>query len=186
MQRAGAELPIPACCGFPILIPGVDAAAPGLDARSSIPQDPSEGRSGVIEAAIGETSAMLTPCPPPGSKDPCAEVTCSFGSTCVRSADGQGAKCVCPASCSGVAESLVCGSDGKDYRSECDLNKHACDKQENVFKKFDGACGESPAPGGHRVFIFLCVCAHPGEVEAWSWGGNPAVLPLRGCFFLFV
>uniref|UniRef100_A0A8B9VHY7 Agrin n=1 Tax=Anas zonorhyncha TaxID=75864 RepID=A0A8B9VHY7_9AVES len=77
---------------------------------------------------------------PCGSKDPCAEVTCSFGSTCVRSADGQGAKCVCPASCSGVPESLVCGSDGKDYRSECDLNKHACDKQENVFKKFDGAC----------------------------------------------
>uniref|UniRef100_A0A8C3LAK7 Agrin n=1 Tax=Chrysolophus pictus TaxID=9089 RepID=A0A8C3LAK7_CHRPC len=77
---------------------------------------------------------------PCGSKDPCAEVTCSFGSTCVRSADGQTARCVCPASCSGVAESIVCGSDGKDYRSECDLNKHACDKQENVFKKFDGAC----------------------------------------------
>uniref|UniRef100_A0A8B9E6E2 Agrin n=1 Tax=Anser cygnoides TaxID=8845 RepID=A0A8B9E6E2_ANSCY len=91
---------------------------------------------------------------PCGSKDPCAEVTCSFGSTCVRSADGQGAKCVCPASCSGVAESVVCGSDGKDYRSECDLNKHACDKQENVFKKFDGACGESPALGGHRVKFF--------------------------------
>uniref|UniRef100_A0A8B9E4M8 Agrin n=1 Tax=Anser cygnoides TaxID=8845 RepID=A0A8B9E4M8_ANSCY len=89
-------------------------------------------------------------------RDPCAEVTCSFGSTCVRSADGQGAKCVCPASCSGVAESVVCGSDGKDYRSECDLNKHACDKQENVFKKFDGACGESPALGGHRVKFFGC------------------------------
>lgn len=81
---------------------------------------------------------------PAGSKDPCAEVTCSFGSTCVRSTDGQSAKCVCPSSCSGVPESTVCGSDGKDYRSECDLNKHACDKQENVFKKFDGACGESP------------------------------------------
>lgn len=96
---------------------------------------------------------MLTPVPcplrsPAGSKDPCAEVTCSFGSTCVRSADGQSAKCVCPSSCSGVPESAVCGSDGRDYRSECDLNKHACDKQENVFKKFDGACGESPAPLG--------------------------------------
>lgn len=91
---------------------------------------------------------MLTPLPrpllSPGSKDPCAEVTCSFGSTCVRSTDGQSAKCVCPSSCSGVPESTVCGSDGRDYRSQCDLNKHACDKQENVFKKFDGACGESP------------------------------------------
>ncbi|XP_074916320.1 agrin isoform X8 [Chelonoidis abingdonii] len=75
-----------------------------------------------------------------GSKDPCAEVTCSFGSTCARSTDGQSAKCICPASCGGAAESTVCGSDGKDYRSECLLNKHACDKQENVFKKLDGPC----------------------------------------------
>ncbi|KAK2521686.1 Agrn [Columba guinea] len=80
------------------------------------------------------------PTPRDGSKDPCAEVTCSFGSTCVRSTDGQSAKCVCPSSCSGVPESTVCGSDGRDYRSLCELNKHACDKQENVFKKFDGAC----------------------------------------------
>ncbi|NXC09441.1 AGRIN protein, partial [Orthonyx spaldingii] len=77
---------------------------------------------------------------PCGSKDPCAEVTCSFGSTCVPSPDGQAAKCVCPSSCSGVPESAVCGSDGRDYRSQCHLNKHACDKQENVFKKFDGPC----------------------------------------------
>ncbi|XP_041328624.1 agrin-like, partial [Pyrgilauda ruficollis] len=77
---------------------------------------------------------------PCGSKDPCAEVTCSFGSTCVPSPDGQVAKCVCPSSCSGVPESPVCGSDGRDYRSQCHLNKHACDKQENVFKKFDGPC----------------------------------------------
>lgn len=142
---------------------GERLAVRGSGARSSIPPGSKRRTLGVIGAAVGETPAMLTPCPPPGSKDPCAEVTCSFGSTCVRSADGQGAKCVCPASCSGVPESLVCGSDGKDYRSECDLNKHACDKQENVFKKFDGACGESPAPGGHRVFIFIfLVCARRG------------------------
>ncbi|NXO97466.1 AGRIN protein, partial [Certhia brachydactyla] len=77
---------------------------------------------------------------PCGSKDPCAEVSCSFGSTCVPSPDGQAAKCVCPSSCGGVPESPVCGSDGRDYRSQCHLNKHACDKQENVFKKFDGPC----------------------------------------------
>uniref|UniRef100_A0A7M4E3Z4 Agrin n=1 Tax=Crocodylus porosus TaxID=8502 RepID=A0A7M4E3Z4_CROPO len=77
---------------------------------------------------------------PCGSKDPCAEVTCSFGSTCARSTDGQSAKCICPSSCRGVAEGTVCGSDGKDYHSECELNKHACDTQQNVFKKFDGPC----------------------------------------------
>uniref|UniRef100_A0A8C3UFV7 Agrin n=1 Tax=Catharus ustulatus TaxID=91951 RepID=A0A8C3UFV7_CATUS len=77
---------------------------------------------------------------PCGSKDPCAEVSCSFGSTCVPSPDGQGARCVCPSSCGTVPESPVCGSDGRDYRSLCHLHKHACDKQENVFKKFDGPC----------------------------------------------
>lgn len=94
-------------------------------------------------------------------------MTCSFGSTCVPSPDGQAAKCVCPSSCGGVPESPVCGSDGRDYRSQCHLNKHACDKQENVFKKFDGPCGESPAtpgglkyPGGERV------------KNASSWGGR--------------
>lgn len=92
-------------------------------------------------------------------------MTCSFGSTCVPSPDGQAAKCVCPSSCGGVPESPVCGSDGRDYRSQCHLNKHACDKQENVFKKFDGPCGESPAtPGG------LKYPGGEGVKNASSWG----------------
>ncbi|TRZ08045.1 hypothetical protein HGM15179_019063 [Zosterops borbonicus] len=76
---------------------------------------------------------------PCGSKDPCAEVTCSFGSTCVPSEDGQGARCACPASCAGP-DSPVCGSDGRQHRSLCHLLRHACDTQENISKKFDGPC----------------------------------------------
>lgn len=126
-------------------------AASALEVDSSTHR--SQGQDGAGSPLLVET--MLSLCTlSSGSKDPCAEVTCSFGSTCVRSADGQTARCVCPASCSGVAESIVCGSDGKDYRSECDLNKHACDKQENVFKKFDGACGECPGP--HWVLHGKC------------------------------
>ncbi|XP_067329099.1 agrin isoform X4 [Anolis sagrei] len=89
-----------------------------------------------------------------GSKDPCADVTCSFGSTCARSTDGQSAKCICPSSCSGVPENTVCGSDGKDYRSECHLNRHACDKQENIFKKFDGPC--DPCKSTHNDMNRVC------------------------------
>uniref|UniRef100_A0A8D0BR09 Agrin n=1 Tax=Salvator merianae TaxID=96440 RepID=A0A8D0BR09_SALMN len=89
-----------------------------------------------------------------GSKDPCAEVTCSFGSTCARSTDGLSAKCICPSTCSGVAESTVCGSDGKDYRSECHLNRYACDKQENLFKKFDGPC--DPCKSTHNDMNRVC------------------------------
>uniref|UniRef100_A0A8C7AXL8 Agrin n=1 Tax=Neovison vison TaxID=452646 RepID=A0A8C7AXL8_NEOVI len=77
---------------------------------------------------------------PCGSRDPCANVTCSFGSTCVRSADGQTASCLCPAACQGPPDGPVCGSDGADYPSQCRLLRHACARQENIFKKFDGPC----------------------------------------------
>ncbi|KAM5248760.1 agrin [Ctenodactylus gundi] len=77
---------------------------------------------------------------PCGSRDPCANVTCSFGSTCVRSPDGQMASCLCPATCLGAAEDTVCGSDGANYPGECQLLRHACERQEDIFKKFDGPC----------------------------------------------
>ncbi|NWY00427.1 AGRIN protein, partial [Nothoprocta ornata] len=119
---------------------------------------------------------------PCGSKDPCAEVTCSFGSTCVRGADGQSAKCVCPSSCSGVPESTVCGSDGRDYRSECHLNKHACDKQENVFKKFDGACGELPSPReGCFQILFPGKAGELGMARAGESNVHPNVPQVLQC-----
>ncbi|XP_030883005.1 agrin isoform X3 [Leptonychotes weddellii] len=77
---------------------------------------------------------------PCGSRDPCSNVTCSFGSTCVRSADGHTATCLCPATCQGPPDGPVCGSDGADYPSECQLLRDACARQENVSKKFDGPC----------------------------------------------
>ncbi|XP_072888416.1 agrin isoform X6 [Hemitrygon akajei] len=77
---------------------------------------------------------------PCGLKDPCSDVTCGFGSSCVQSSDGQSAKCICPTTCSGQPEKVVCGSDGQDYRNECELNKHACDHHRNIYKKSDGFC----------------------------------------------
>uniref|UniRef100_A0A8C3WLB2 Agrin n=1 Tax=Catagonus wagneri TaxID=51154 RepID=A0A8C3WLB2_9CETA len=84
--------------------------------------------------------SVTPPAAPTGTRDPCANVTCSFGSTCARSLDGLTATCLCPATCLGAPEGLVCGSDGTDYPSECQLLRHACARQENVFKKFDGPC----------------------------------------------
>ncbi|XP_012920570.1 agrin isoform X1 [Heterocephalus glaber] len=77
---------------------------------------------------------------PCGSRDPCANVTCSFGSTCALLADGQTATCLCPVTCHGAPEGTVCGTDGTDYPSECQLLRHACARQENISKKFDGPC----------------------------------------------
>ncbi|XP_039611507.1 agrin isoform X5 [Polypterus senegalus] len=77
---------------------------------------------------------------PCASKDPCAKVNCTYGSSCIQSSDGHSAKCVCPTSCALQHEKIVCGSDGKDYRNECELNKYACDNQKNIKMMFQSPC----------------------------------------------
>lgn len=97
----------------------------------------------------GQADSQCDPTlPRTGSRDPCSNVTCSFGSTCAPSADGQTASCLCPTSCHGAPEGTVCGSDGMDYPGECQLLRRACARQENIFKKFDGPCGECPPMWG--------------------------------------
>ncbi|XP_043919018.1 agrin isoform X3 [Protopterus annectens] len=75
-----------------------------------------------------------------GATDPCLNVKCSFGSTCVPVSEGQSARCVCPTTCDHEPKKIICGSDGKDYKNECSLNKYACENQTNVYKIFDGSC----------------------------------------------
>ncbi|XP_034029246.1 agrin [Thalassophryne amazonica] len=73
-------------------------------------------------------------------KDPCSDVFCSYGSTCVQSSDGLSAKCMCPISCTGKPQQTVCGSDGKDYRNECELHQQACKTQRNIRVQYQGPC----------------------------------------------
>ncbi|XP_034551694.1 agrin isoform X2 [Notolabrus celidotus] len=73
-------------------------------------------------------------------RDPCSDVTCSYGSTCVQSSDGLSAKCMCPLGCEGKPEQTVCGSDGKDYRNECELHQHACKNQKNIRVQYQSLC----------------------------------------------
>uniref|UniRef100_A0A8C2VGY8 Agrin n=1 Tax=Chinchilla lanigera TaxID=34839 RepID=A0A8C2VGY8_CHILA len=91
---------------------------------------------------------------PCGSRDPCINVTCSFGSTCARSPDGQTATCLCPVTCHGAPEGTVCGSDGANYPGECQLLRHACTRQENISKKFDGPC--DPCQGALADLSYIC------------------------------
>lgn len=79
-------------------------------------------------------------------KDPCNKLNCSQGSQCVRSRDGTEAKCECLESCPSLGDhegsGPVCGTDGIDYPTVCDLNRSACAREVNVSVAFRGKCGE--------------------------------------------
>ncbi|KAF7642909.1 hypothetical protein LDENG_00248330 [Lucifuga dentata] len=90
----------------------------------------------------------------PALKDPCSEVTCSYGSTCVQSSDGLSAKCMCPLGCEGKAQQTVCGSDGKDYRSECELHQQACKHQKNIRVQYHGPC--DPCKDNENSLNVMC------------------------------
>ncbi|XP_031142212.1 agrin isoform X5 [Sander lucioperca] len=87
-------------------------------------------------------------------KDPCTDVACSYGSTCVQSSDGLSAKCMCPLGCEGKREQTVCGSDGKDYRNECELHQHACKNQRNIRVQYQGHC--DPCKDNENSLNTLC------------------------------
>ncbi|XP_036738492.2 agrin isoform X2 [Manis pentadactyla] len=118
---------------------------------------------------------------PCGSRDPCSNVTCSFGSTCARSADGQTATCLCPATCPGAPEGPVCGSDGADYPGECQLLRHACARQENIFKKFNGPC--DPCQGASSDMSRICRVnprSRRPEILLRPEGCSPQLAPVCG------
>ncbi|XP_076277738.1 agrin-like isoform X5 [Lasioglossum baleicum] len=77
-------------------------------------------------------------------KDPCAKLNCTLGSQCVRSRDGTEASCECLESCPNLGDhegsGPVCGTDGIDYPSLCELNRVACAKGANITVAFQGKC----------------------------------------------
>ncbi|KAL6259625.1 hypothetical protein P5V15_009541 [Pogonomyrmex californicus] len=79
-------------------------------------------------------------------KDPCEKLNCSQGSQCVRSRDGKEATCQCLESCPNLGDhegsGPVCGTDGIDYPTLCDLNRAACAKGANITVAFRGKCGK--------------------------------------------
>uniref|UniRef100_A0A673X066 Agrin n=1 Tax=Salmo trutta TaxID=8032 RepID=A0A673X066_SALTR len=87
-------------------------------------------------------------------KDPCSEVICSYGSTCIQSSDGLSAKCMCPLSCDGKPEQVMCGSDGQDYRNECELHKQACHTKKNIRLQRQGSC--NPCKGLENNLNVAC------------------------------
>jgi hypothetical protein len=83
---------------------------------------------------------------PADVRDPCAGKTCSYGARCVASLDGHVARCQCPETCSSYGDSVgstpVCGTNGIDYPSLCELQKAACREMKDIAVKYEGKCGK--------------------------------------------
>ena len=87
---------------------------------------------------------------PMDRRDPCVGRRCLYGARCLPSPDGRRSRCVCPTRCNqfgdSVGSTIVCGSDGRDYSSMCELRLTACRQLRNIEKKYDGKCGENYLP----------------------------------------
>ena len=115
---------------------------------------------------------------PPDVKDPCRDKPCSFGAQCVPSLDGLTARCQCPQRCDTFGDSVgstpVCGSDGKDYSSMCEMRRSACSEMKDTSVKYFGKCGEYK--GFPQMCRVLVVFYYPPEVKRGEYLGSGVFL----------
>lgn len=74
--------------------------------------------------------------------EPCRGVQCSWGGLC--SEEGGRPVCRCPRCPLRPSAPIrpVCGSDGRDYPSACELTKIACEQRLNATLVYNGKCGK--------------------------------------------
>ncbi|CAF2581690.1 unnamed protein product [Rotaria sp. Silwood2] len=74
----------------------------------------------------------------------CSSIHCSYGSKCLIN-DHDFPICYCPSNCNEYVRTIsfngpVCGSDHQTYETICELNKRACEIQENLYAAHLGKC----------------------------------------------
>lgn len=77
-------------------------------------------------------------------------LNCSHGAKC-RINDNNLPQCYCPKDCNEYIRKIasngsVCGNDHRTYETICDLNKRACERQQNLSVLHLGKC---------RMFIYF-------------------------------
>lgn len=132
-----------------------------------------------------------------GTCDPCADIKCAFGATCVvqnSNQTGRNGKCVCSQQCS-TNISNVCGTDEKTYDNVCILRKGACMQQKNISVAYNGTCDPCfnvKCNFGARCAVLggkgSCVCDHkcpavyrPVCGDNGATYGNLCVLRVTSC-----
>lgn len=78
--------------------------------------------------------------------DPCTKLNCEFGAECVIARGARNASCQCINRCYNYGDTVdsrsICGSDGVDYDSLCELRRASCAKSDYIQIKYEGKCGQ--------------------------------------------
>ena len=67
----------------------------------------------------------------------CNSVLCKYGARC------RNGECVCPFLCPHDYEP-VCGTDGRTYHNQCEMEKHGCQQNKDIDALHTGECAEDP------------------------------------------
>lgn len=78
--------------------------------------------------------------------NPCVNLQCGYGFTCLVTSDGLSASCHCPERCSNFGDHEtsrpLCGSDGLTYDNHCEMLRKSCSTGTLITGKHDGRCGK--------------------------------------------
>ena len=72
--------------------------------------------------------------------NPCRQLTCGPGQECHVDRSGRAA-CICAPNCEPVMRQ-VCGTDGKTYNNQCELQRLSCMNGNSVSVRFVGVCSK--------------------------------------------
>ncbi|KAK6177684.1 hypothetical protein SNE40_015737 [Patella caerulea] len=104
----------------------------------------------------------------------CRDLVCKFGAIC-ENIEGR-PECVCDQSCDDrdVRQDIVCGTDGQNYGSECQLEMFGCRLQKDISVAYRGPCRAAPSPRTTAPPLSTSRSRkttrhiHPGQDETYS------------------